>query len=822
MVKTMMCPASNNSSSNSNTSVVLPVISAMTDPVIIASRIKAASAENPSMREGDVWYLVSEKWYRSLVGYIERRSGSVCPGPIINTTDVIEEPIFHASEPAPIGNGSTAPEAPSMESLSSSSVVIVNTPADSMNCPCSSANNSTASSLSSRSGPLVFSEPCSPSRTNSTMTTKSGSDGLFFDAVVVGGRDNAVKGCGDEPVEVDLVDLSAGQKRLGNTITKNKAITNLSMKASVSLRVDLSPDVALLSQRLRPGISEGPDYRFVNQATWDVLAGTFGYDVAVPRRCAKISESSKVVCVELFPLELGVVFFDNGQAVDVGKVRISQRASLAQFREWALSARREFVGRSEVDSETNARDFRLWRFLLDEELIDWEGSLNRNKIGRNDKILVAPKKYEKDEIYETLNRKHLFEAERGNAAAAVTSDTALRTTPTSTSLAQHNPTGSTLIQPPHAVGPLDVKSNPFATQDTSSSNGPLRKKRRGLGNLGNTCFMNSTLQCLAHTDALRDYFRSGLYMADLNRENPLGTGGQLATEFANLMKQMWGDDNESRTSGHYVHSNVVYPRQFKYALGIHAERFMGYDQQDSQELATYLLDALHEDTNRVRSKPYTENPEQKEGESDDDAARKAWNVRRLREDSKIMDHFMGQYKSVVTCPVVGCGRVSTTFDPYVYLSVPIPGSTDRIIKFTYVPVEGVIMKMEVEMHTNSTVQELQAKIADVVGWKKEDICLVDMWSYELHSFLKPKDFIDRIRESDDIYAFQLEPLDVALTSVTEVRDDSVDESFMSNEDIEDFDWELSLKAFMKSPVLLTNLMNASGTTHDESKFQHID
>jgi len=100
--------------------------------------------------------------------------------------------------------------------------------------------------------------------------------------------------------------------------------------------------------------------------------------------------------------------------------------------------------------------------------------------------------------------------------------------------------------------------------------------------------------------------------------------------------------------------------------------------------------------------------------------------------------------------------------------------------------------------------------------------LVALRSYELHSFLKPKDFIDRIRESDDIYAFQLEPLDVALTSVTEVRDDSVDESFMSNEDIEDFDWELSLKAFMKSPVLLTNLMNASGTTHDESKFQHID
>ena len=185
----------------------------------------------------------------------------------------------------------------------------------------------------------------------------------------------------------------------------------------------------------------------------------------------------------------------------------------------------------------------------------------------------------------------------------------------------------------------------------------------GLRNLGNTCYMNSIIQCLSNTGFLTLYFRQDIFVNDINLTSKLGSKGELAVEFANIVRNLW--------MGDFKH---ISPRTFKQTVGRINSLFVGSEQQDSSELLLFLLDGLHEDLNRIAWGDRPTIPEQKNDHlSDERAAAMAWANHVSVNDSVIVHLFQGLLKSTVMC--LTCRKQSVTFDPFMYLSLPVPSST---------------------------------------------------------------------------------------------------------------------------------------------------
>jgi ubiquitin carboxyl-terminal hydrolase 4/11/15 len=61
----------------------------------------------------------------------------------------------------------------------------------------------------------------------------------------------------------------------------------------------------------------------------------------------------------------------------------------------------------------------------------------------------------------------------------------------------------------------------------------------GLANLGNTCYMNTAIQCISTCWELTNYFLRDYYIDHINKVNPIGTKGILVNKYANLVKTLW-------------------------------------------------------------------------------------------------------------------------------------------------------------------------------------------------------------------------------------------------------------------------------------------
>ncbi|KAI0666784.1 cysteine proteinase [Trametes maxima] len=270
----------------------------------------------------------------------------------------------------------------------------------------------------------------------------------------------------------------------------------------------------------------------------------------------------------------------------------------------------------------------------------------------------------------------------------------------------------------------------------------------GLGNMGNTCFMNSAIQCLAHTRELMDYFLLDVFQEELNPDNPLGMHGAVAKSFASLVSRIW--DHESPMSSYT-------PREFKQTLQRFAPQFSGYQQHDSQEFVAFLLDGLHEDLNRVLKKPYVEKPDWEGGGDKEliELANTSWDGYMKRNDSVVVDLFQGQYQSTLVCPE--CSKVSITFDPFMYLTLPLPVQKKWHHDILYIPwdLNKPHVRVPVELNRGSSFRDLRQLLGRWMGTNPDNLLTLEVFSHGFYKNLDDNVVCDDMSEGDVIVCFEL-------------------------------------------------------------------
>lgn len=226
----------------------------------------------------------------------------------------------------------------------------------------------------------------------------------------------------------------------------------------------------------------------------------------------------------------------------------------------------------------------------------------------------------------------------------------------------------------------------------------------GIANIGNTCYMNSILHCIAHSPLINQYFTGQVYL-DLKKRHNINSKLKIVEEVENLLNELrTSKELKIRPDRFYVEFTKVY------------KQFQGFEQHDSHEFLGILLNSLHEDLKYSQGNfDQTLTLKGLSKEEERKKSQEQWDKYRGQAGSVISAICGGQTRNVLICK--NCTEKNTIFEVFTDISIPIPiNQYDFSVNVVVVPRESRnFQKVMVNFNKDDEIEgffsDLQNKIS---------------------------------------------------------------------------------------------------------------